>query len=187
MLKFIFAFSFFAQALLPLKQIPAITKTFKDVSGKNIEIQTGSEGTLVIFTSEHCPYDLKLRSYLSGLVEQAAKGKIKSYFVNSNDPKILEQNNLKTMSKSWQVLKIEAPYLLDSNGDLAKAFRVERTPTAYLFNGKGHLEYFGKVTRLSQNSVDTTSLAKALQSLSEGKALSSHETSVIGCKIERKN
>ena len=166
---------------------PSTGVKMKGVDGRELSIAdvAGKEGTLVIFSCNHCPFVKAWQDRIAS-VGNAAKSKgVGVIVINSNDPADYPEDNFAEMQKRAQQLGFTFPYVVDATSDVARAFDATRTPEAFLFNKDGKLVYHGAIDDSKEASqVSKHFLQDAIDAEVAGKAVPVAETKFIGCGIK---
>jgi len=168
--------------------IPMADVKMKGVDGKELAIADvrKDQGTLVVFTCNHCPF---AKMWETRIVElgntYAAKG-IGVIAVNANDPKVAEEDSFEVMQARAKERGMQFPYVVDATSNLARAFGATRTPEAFLFDKSGKLVYHGAIDDNGQEpaKVESPYLKNALEAVVAGKDVAVKETKSIGCGIK---
>jgi peroxiredoxin len=99
-------------------------------------------------------------------------------------------NNNKTGSKerneqARKEFKIEHPIVLDTTGDVARAYDAKSTPTMYIVNTDGVLVYWGGIDndKSAENVGKVNYVAKALDEILAGQTVSEPKTDAYGCRV----
>lgn len=103
--------------------------------------------------------------------------------VNSND------NNTGSKERNEQArkeFKIEHPILLDTTGDVARAYEAKNTPTMYVINADGVLAYWGAIDNdnSAENVGKVNYVAKALDEIIAGQTVTESKTKPYGCSVK---
>lgn len=172
-------------------KIPKPTLKMKDVSGKLLslaDIKTNN-GLLVIFGSNNCMYMVKNQKRIIDIATYARKKNLGVVILNSNEGNRASDDSYQAMQQYAAVQGYKWPYCLDSNNELADAFKSSRSPECYLFNGKGILVYHGAIddNPIDESRVNRRHLQEAINELLSNKDILIKESRSIGCSIERKN
>lgn len=172
-------------------KIPKPTLKMKDVSGKLLslaDIKTNN-GLLVIFGSNNCMYMVKNQKRIIDIATYARKKNLGVVILNSNEGNRASDDSYQAMQQYAAVQGYKWPYCLDSNNELADAFKASRSPECYLFNGKGILVYHGAIddNPIDESRVNRRHLQEAINELLSNKDILIKESRSIGCSIERKN
>lgn len=103
--------------------------------------------------------------------------------VASNDNKTGSKERNEQARKDW---KIEHPIVLDTTGDVARAYQAKQTPTMYIINTDGVLAYWGGID--NDKSADKVGkvnyVAKALDEIIAGQTVTEAKTPAYGCSVK---
>jgi peroxiredoxin len=183
----VMAGSVFAEGLKIGDKAPSTDVKMKNVDGSEVSIAdvAGKEGTLVIFSCNHCPF---VKAWEGRIVEITNTYKDKGVgviIINSNDPADYAEDGFDQMQKRAQKLGLKVPYVVDATSGVARAFDATRTPEAFLFDQGGKLVYHGAIDD-SKNASDVEKhfLRDALDALLAGKSVPVQETKFVGCSIK---
>ena len=176
-----------AGALQPGDPPPLSTLKMKNVDGKEIAIAdvAGTNGTLVIFTCNHCPFVKAWETRIAELGNAAAAKGIGVIAINPNDPAVFPEDGYTEMQARARARGFAFPYVVDATSAVARAFGASHTPECYLFDKTGKLVYHGAVdddkdaTKVTQHW-----LQDALDAVAAGKNVPVQETKAIGCSIK---
>ncbi len=162
------------EANTPLQRAEGGTATLASLAG--------SQGTVVIFWSNQCPWTQKYEGRLMRLHDRFAGQGISFILINANNAIAFPQESLAAMGEAGYPM----PYLRDENAAVAKAFGAERTPHVFVFDGAGALVYKGAIDDSpgDPNSVQAAYLADALAALVQGTAVPVPQTAAYGCMIK---
>jgi peroxiredoxin len=166
---------------------PSTSVKMKGVDGREVSIAdvAGKEGTLVIFSCNHCPFVKAWQGRIAS-VGNAAEGKgVGVIVINSNDPADYPEDSYAEMQKRAQELGFKFPYVVDATSDVARSFGATRTPEAFLFDKDGKLVYHGAIDD-SQNAtqVEKHFLQDAVDAVVANKDIATKETKFVGCGIK---
>ena len=163
-----------AYALNVGDKAPSTSVKMKGVDGKELSIAdvAGKEGTLVIFSCNHCPYVKAWQGRIAS-IGNAAKGKgVGVIVINSNDPAAYAEDSFSEMQKRAQQLGFTFPYVVDATSDVARAYGATRTPEAFLFDKGGKLVYHGAIDDSKEaDQVTKHYLQDAIDALVGGKEI----------------
>jgi thiol-disulfide isomerase/thioredoxin len=158
------------------------------VDGNEVSIASikGANGTLVVFTCNHCPYVKAWEGRLAELANAFATQGVGVIFVNANDPSKFAEDSFENMQARAQKLGLKTPYVVDATSDVARAFGATKTPEAYLFDAAGKLVYQGTVDDNAEKpeAVTKTYLKDALAAVVAGGAPAVQQTKALGCSIK---
>ena len=182
-------------ALLESNMIPIGTTmpsfSLPDPFGKTMTTKTlvDTNGILVIFTCNHCPYAIAVWSRLIDLSKVAKEHKIQTVAINPNiHPNYPEDSPEKMVEKitEWD---IPFPYLIDEDQSIAKAYQAECTPDIYLMDKSNKLVYHGRIDDnwKDEQEVKQQDLKNAIINLATNKSILSPQYPSMGCSIKWKN
>jgi peroxiredoxin len=166
---------------------PSTNVKMKNVDGREVSIAdvAGKEGTLVIFSCNHCPFVKAWQGRIAS-IGNAAKGKgVGVIVINPNDPAAYAEDSFDEMQKRAQQLGFTFPYVADATSDVARAFGATRTPEAFLFGKDGKLVYHGAIDDSKEaDQVAKRFLQDAIDAVTAGKDIPVKETKFVGCGIK---
>jgi peroxiredoxin len=150
---------------------------------------TGTNGTLIFFISNHCPYVIHIRDHFKPMVDKYSSKGIAFVAINSNDIQSYPQDapeNMKSLAeeKGWQF-----PFLFDSTQEIAKSYSAACTPDFFLFDKDLKLYYRGQFDSSrpkSDKPITGEDLHGAIDSLLAEKAPPENQFPSIGCNIKWK-
>jgi thioredoxin-related protein len=162
----------------------------KDVNGSIVSLNEAktSNGLLVMFSCNTCPYVIKNQGRTREICAFAAENKIGVAIVNSNEGNRDSDDSYAAMQAYAKAQNYKWHYVLDSNNEIADAFGAKRTPECYLFDKSGKLIYHGAIddSPADISAVKRTHLKEAIQEMVGGKDVSVKESRSVGCGIKRK-
>ena len=166
---------------------PSTTVKMKNVDGREVSIAdiAGKEGTLVIFSCNHCPFVKAWQERIAAIGNAAESKGIGVIAINSNDPADYPEDSYAEMQKRAEKLGFKFPYVVDATSDVARSFGATRTPEAFLFDKDGKLVYHGAIDD-SQNAahVEKHFLQDAVDAVVANKDVATKETKFVGCGIK---
>lgn len=172
-------------------QLPAFSHEFETADGKfsKVEMPEGSNGLLVMFSCNTCPYVVKAQERTKEVLAYAAKNNIKVLIINSNEAKRGDDDSKKAMQAYAQKQGYTVPYVVDKNSEIADAFGATRTPEIFLFDPMGKLFYHGAMEDNPGSPAESTEfyVEQAINNLAAGVPANPAETKSIGCTIKRKS
>lgn len=178
-----------AQSLNIGNAIPLADTKMKDISGKEVSIKDAmqSNGVLVMFSCNTCPYVVKNQARTKAVAAFAKQNNIGVILLNSNEGGRDGSDSYSDMQEYAKGQGYNFYYAVDANSRLADAFGATRTPEVYLFDAKGILQYKGAI---DDNPVDASSVKRvhtkeAISEMLNGKAVSVKESRSLGCAIKR--
>ena len=166
---------------------PSTSVKMKNVDGSEVSIAdvTGKEGTLVIFSCNHCPFVKAWQDRIAS-IGNAAKGKgVGVIVINSNDPASYPEDSFTEMQARAKQLGFTFPYVVDATSGVARSFDATRTPEAFLFGKDGKLVYHGAIDDSQKlDQVSKHFLQDAIDAAIAGKDIPVKETKFVGCGIK---
>lgn len=144
----------------------------------------GSNGTVVVFWSNNCPWVDKYEDRFFDLVEGYGSQGIGFVLINSNDATAFPKESLD--ESATRAGKYPAPYVRDPGSRIARAFGAARTPHVFVFDGDGALAYVGTLDDSpgDPGNVQNRYLADALDAVVAGDPVATSRTKAFGCTIK---
>lgn len=152
-----------------------------------LEACRGSNGLLVMFICNHCPY---VKAILDRLVRDTAELRafgINSVAIMSNDPAVYEEDSFENMQAVAQQYNFPFPYLMDYTQSIAKAYGAICTPDFFGYNSNLELQYRGRLDASTQVSAAPDvprELFSAMCEVAETGQGPAHQVPGIGCSIK---
>lgn len=177
--------------MLPLGTVAPDFKLPDTVSGQDLNLQAlkGSNGTVIMFICNHCPFVKHVNVQISKLaIDYKSKG-INCIAISSNDVENYPQDAPHLMKQNAMAHGFIFPYLYDETQEVAKAYDAACTPDFYLFNDTLNLVYRGQLDdSRPENGIPVTGkdLRIALDNLISGLSISAQQKPSIGCNIKWK-
>jgi hypothetical protein len=169
--------------------IPKADVRVKDVSGKELNLQEAkqSNGLLVMFTCNTCPYVVRNQSRTNEICKYAQSNKVGVVLLNANEGDRGGDNSFAEMQSYAKSQGYQWVYAVDEKSVLADAFGASRTPECYLFDKAGKLVYHGAIDDSPGDAgqVKRHHLKAAIDETLQGKEVSLKETRSVGCSINR--
>ena len=150
-----------------------------------LEQLRGSQGTLVMFICNHCPYVKHLEAALMDLGQDFSDSGINLVAISANDVKTHPQDGPELMAKKGYPF----PYLYDESQQVAKAYGAECTPDFFLFDGDLLCVYRGQFDGSRPGNdvpVSGEDLRSAMDALLVGESINEQQKPSIGCNIKWK-
>jgi peroxiredoxin len=105
----------------------------------------GTNGTLIAFICNHCPY---VKVIIDRLVEEAqalrALG-VGTLAIMPNDSETYPQDSFANMRAFARAHRFAFPYVIDATQDAARAYGAQCTPDFFGFNARDELRYHGRL------------------------------------------
>jgi peroxiredoxin len=166
---------------------PSTTVKMKNVDGSDVSIANvaSKQGTLVMFSCNHCPFVKAWQGRIASIGNAAKAKGIGVIIINPNDPTDYPEDSYAEMQKRAKDLGFTFPYVVDATSDVARAFGATHTPEAFLFDKDGKLVYHGAIDDSKEaDQVTAHFLQDAINAALAGKAVPVAETKAIGCSIK---
>jgi peroxiredoxin len=150
-----------------------------------------SEGYIIVFTCNHCPFSKAYESRVMALDKKFASQGYPVLAINPNDPAAYEEDTFENMQAVAKSKGYTFEYLQDESQSVARAFGAARTPSAYVVKREGDkfiMQYIGGIDDNSQdaNGVTKRYIEDAVNSLLSGKPVVVNLTKSVGCAIKWK-
>ena len=166
---------------------PAPDFSLKDQAGKPVKL-SDHKGKIVVLEwfNNECPYVVK--HYTNGDMNKTAQryaGQgVVWLAINTTNGKTVEDNA--KIAKEWN---IDRPILMDTTGEVGRAYGAKTTPHMYVIDKDGKLAYMGAIdSNPSSDAGDiagaTNYVAKALDEVMAGTVVSTPQTKQYGCSVK---
>jgi len=124
--------------------------SLKSVENKIITLNDirGSNGTLIMFICNHCPY---VKAVIDDIVDDCNKLEkegIKSVAIMSNDINNYPEDSFENMIEFAKKYKFTFPYLIDQDQSTARTYDAVCTPDFFGYNNNLELQYRGRIREL---------------------------------------
>lgn len=180
------------QAQNPLglgEQAPAADQVVEDTNGRTLNFNRAveSNGLLVIFLSNTCPWVAKWESRINSLYNQARVNDIGMIALNPNERIRDRGESMEDMRKRSQKMGYNFSYALDEDHLIADALGASRTPEVFLFDSNLNLVYHGAIDDNADNagSVNEAYVSDAINAMASNGVVSNKQTNFQGCPIKR--
>lgn len=166
----------------------------KNVDGKMVALSdfSASQGVIVIFDCNTCPYSKAYNSRIIALNEKYASLGFPVITINPNDPKQSAGDSFERMVAQAKEKGYTFPYLVDETQEVTKAFGATNTPHVFVVKRSGKsfaLAYIGAIddSARDQAAIKRKYVEEAVDALLENKTVAAPRTKAIGCSIKWKN
>ena len=157
--------------------------SFQDIKGTN--------GTLVMFICNHCPY---VKSVIHRIVEDVTTLKEKGIGViaimsnDVNDPKYGEEDSFDNMKLFSEKNNFVFPYVYDETQSVGREYNAVCTPDFFGFNENNELQYRGRLEESKMEIIPNAKkeLLEAMIQVSETGSGPNDQIPSIGCSIKWK-
>ena len=158
--------------------------SFQDIKGTN--------GTLVMFICNHCPY---VKSVIHRIVEDVTVLKEKGIGViaimsnDVNDPKYGEEDSFDNMKLFSEKNNFVFPYVYDETQSVGREYNAVCTPDFFGFNANNELQYRGRLEESKMEIIPNAKkeLLEAMIQVSETGSGPKDQIPSIGCSIKWKD
>jgi len=179
-----------SSGVLPIGSgLPKQDLKVKDISGSEISMKEmkKTNGLLVMFTCNTCPYVIKNQGRTKAISDYAVKNNIGVILLNANEGDRDNGNSFSDMQQYAKEQGYTMHYALDKNSELANAFGANRTPECFLFDKNDKLVYHGAIDDSpgDASGVGRKHLQIAIDETVAGKEVAVKETRSVGCSIKR--
>lgn len=188
----VFILSAFAQAQNTLKigdNAPQMDHEVEDTSGRTLSLEeaAGSNGLLVLFSCNTCPWVAKWEDRYNDLASLTSSNNIGMIALNPNERIRNRGESMDDMRKRAQKQGYSFPYALDKDHIIADAFGATRTPEIFLFDRNMQLVYHGAIDDNADDAgaVEDRYAEDAINALIAGNDILHKETRSLGCTIKR--
>ncbi len=167
----------------------AMAFTLPNVDGQKVSLSEGSNGAIVIFTCNTCPYAVAYQDRISELHRKYAPEGYPVLAINSNDAVTSPGDSYEEMKKRSSEKRFPFAYLYDQSQEVIKTYGGSRTPHVYLLNkedGKFIVRYIGAIDNNYQDASAVTEryVEDAVEALKKGEEVTVQTTKAIGCTIK---
>ncbi|MDB3871972.1 thioredoxin family protein [Candidatus Pelagibacter sp.] len=136
----------------PICDFGQAAKSFELKSTNNEVIKLndvkGTNGTLVMFICNHCPY---VKAIIKDIVEDCInleKLGINAVAISANDPINYPEDSFENMIEFAKKHQFNFPYLFDETQNVAKSYDAVCTPDFFGYNNSLELQYRGRIREL---------------------------------------
>ena len=108
----------------------------------------GTNGTLVMFICNHCPY---VKAIIKDIVEDCKnleKLEVKAVAISANDTINYPEDSFENMIEFSKKHQFNFPYLFDETQNVAKSYDAVCTPDFFGYNNNLELQYRGRIREL---------------------------------------
>ena len=126
---------------------PAPDFDLPGVDGRNWTLQEcrGSNGLLVMFICNHCPYVKAINHKLVRDTRDLKTLGVNSVAIMSNDTVTYPEDSFEQMQRVARQLEYPFPYLIDETQEVARAYGAVCTPDFFGYNADLELQYRGRL------------------------------------------
>ena len=175
----------------PICDFGQAAKSFelKSTNNKIIKLNDvkGTNGTLVMFICNHCPY---VKAVIKDIVEDCKnleKLGVKAVAICSNDTINYPEDSFENMIEFAKKHQFNFPYLFDETQNIAKSYDAMCTPDFFGYNNNLELQYRGRIRELDNLKPVRTGdsdLFIAMKQISETGKGPETQIPSVGCGIK---
>ena len=162
-----------------------------NVDGRKVSLKDfpTAKGFIIVFTCNHCPFAKLYPKRLNELNNKYLTLDVPLIAISSTDTFKYPEDTYDEMRSVAKKKKFRFPYLYDRNQSIAKNFKADKTPHAFVIwkdnDGLWKVKYSGAVddNGSEPNKVTESFVANAVDDLLHGLPVRKAQTSSIGCKI----
>lgn len=141
--------------------------------------------TVIIQTSNHCPYVVAWNPRMRRLAEDYAPRGVRFLQINSNDVSRYPADSFERMQQFAREQDWPIPYLYDESQDVARALGSETTPHVFVLDSEHRLRYRGAPDQDHQDdSHEAAWVREALDAVLAGEDPPQAETPPRGCSVK---
>ncbi|MDA7847505.1 thioredoxin family protein [Candidatus Pelagibacter sp.] len=147
----------------------------------------GTNGTLVMFICNHCPY---VKAVIKDIVEDCKnleKFGVNALAISANDPINFPEDSFENMIEFAKKHQFNFPYLFDETQNVAKSYDAVCTPDFFGYNNNLELQYRGRIRELDNLKpvrAGDSDLFTAMKQIAETGKGPETQTPSIGCGIK---
>jgi len=144
------------------------------------------KGLLIAFICNHCPYVIAIAERLATDAQQLMDDGIGVLAIMSNDFHSYPADAPDRMIEFAARYNFPFPYLVDEDQRVARAYDAQCTPDFFGLNGKGALQYRGRLddARMGDASNRTAELVNAMRQIAQTGSGPRDQTASMGCSIK---
>jgi len=137
--------------------------SLKDVvTGKIVKLydEELSNGFVICFISNHCPYVQDVISELVSVARSLEAEDIKMFAIMPNNYAYVHLDSPENMKEFAAISNFSFPYLIDETQEVAKSYDAICTPDIFGFNSKKEMRYRGNVKDLQSAMIEISKTGK---------------------------
>ncbi len=147
---------------------------------------TQFRAVVVVIMCNHCPYVKLYLERLKQIQAEFAPQGVTLIGINPNDEQQFPDDGFEQMKILAAEQQLNFPYLRDLTQDVARCFRAEKTPQAFLISQSGQICYQGSIDDSPQAAAQVKQpyLRTAIAQLLAGEPLATPSTVAVGCSVK---
>ena len=162
----------------------------KNVDGKMVSLSDypNAKGFIIVFTCNHCPFAKLYPPRLNDLNNKFKPLGVPLIAISSTDTMMYEEDTYPNMVIKANEEHFNFPYLFDEMQVVAKNFKAQKTPHAYVIwkeNNQWVVKYNGAIddNGMEPEKVTESYVSNAVYELLTSQPVKTSETKSIGCQI----
>lgn len=174
----------------PTLGAPAPDFALKDAAGRTVtrDGAKGPNGLLVAFICNHCPYVKAIADQLGRDIEALKEAGVGVALVMSNDFAAFPEDAPDKMLGFAKRHGLEAPYLVDEDQQVARAYGAVCTPDFFGYDRDLKLVYRGRLDATTPGRRaepgDARELVDAMTAVAQGEPAPERQHASMGCSIK---
>ena len=147
-----------------------------------------AKGFIIVFTCNHCPFAKLYPPRLNDLNNKFKPLGVPLIAISSTDTMMYEEDTYPNMVTKANEEHFNFPYLFDEMQEVAKNFKAQKTPHAYVIwkeNNQWVVKYNGAIddNGMEPEKVTESFVSNAVNELLTSQRVKTSETKSIGCQI----
>jgi peroxiredoxin len=157
-----------------------------DVHGRPVTVDpTVHRATVVVFTSNGCPYALAWHDRIQDVAREYADRDVAVVQVVSNDEVLQPKDSLQAMAARVERGEVAGSYLRDANQSAARAYGATATPEVFVVDTSGVVRYHGAPDRdFDDPALRAEWLRGGLDAVLDGREPELASTPPAGCSVK---
>lgn len=168
--------------------LPAIDFNLKGIDGEYWSLNDcmGSNGLLVMFICNHCPYVKSIQERIVRDTLELKELGVNSVAIMSNDPADYPEDSFENMQHIAREFAYPFPYLTDTTQEVAKKYGAVCTPDFFGYNAKAELQFRGRLDNSGMQAKPDADreLFNAMRQVAETGKGPEEQLPSIGCSIK---
>ena len=146
----------------------------------------GSNGLLIAFVCNHCPYVIAIIDRLADDLDALRADGIGAACIMSNDWQTYPADGPDKMTAFAEKHGLNVPYLVDEDQSVARAYGAVCTPDFFGFDRDGGLQYRGRIDDAGMKDPSTRApeLLNAMRLVAETGSGPKEQTPSMGCSLK---
>jgi peroxiredoxin len=168
--------------------LPAVDFDLPGTDGKRYRLADvkGTNGLLVMFICNHCPYVKAVIDRIVRDCTELATHGVGSVAISANDPADYPEDSFDNMRRLAEQLRFPFPYLFDESQAVARAYGAVCTPDFFGYNADLTLQYRGRLdaSRTSPVAGARRELFEAMLQIARTGQGPKEQIASMGCSIK---